>query len=69
MIGDYCHISTGVMVNGDCKVGKNSFIGSHSVLVNGIAICDKVIISADSFIRKNILKAGVYINNSTMSIL
>lgn len=63
VIGDQCHISTGAMVNGDCKVGKLCFIGSQSVLANGISICDDVIVGAGSLVRKNILKPGIYSGN------
>lgn len=66
VIGDYCHISTGAIVNGNCKVGGGTFIGSQSVMVNGITICDNVIIGAGSLIRKNILNIGVYVNESTI---
>lgn len=35
-IGDFCHISTGVMVNGNCKVPSGVFVGSQSVINNGV---------------------------------
>ena len=62
-IGSQCHISTGVMVNGDCRVGNNCFIGSQSVLANGVSVCDDVLVGAGSFVRKSILKPGVYSGN------
>ena len=62
-IGNQCHISTGVMINGDCVVGDNCFIGSQSVLSNAISICSNVIVGAGSFVRKNILQAGIYSGN------
>ena len=62
-VGNHCHISTGVMVNGDCNVGNNCFIGSQSVLANGVSICNDVLVGAGSFVRKTILKPGVYSGN------
>lgn len=62
-IGNQCHISTGAMINGNCMVGNNCFIGSQSVLANGISICDEVVIGAGSFVRKDIIKPGVYSGN------
>lgn len=62
-IGNQCHISTGTMVNGDCQIGDNCFIGSQSVLANAISICSDVIVGAGSFIRKNIVQAGIYSGN------
>lgn len=62
-VGNQCHISTGVMVNGDCRVGDNCFIGSQSVLANGISVCNDVLVGAGSFVRKSVIKAGVYSGN------
>jgi sugar O-acyltransferase (sialic acid O-acetyltransferase NeuD family) len=59
-VGDYCHISTGAMVNGNCIVGKESFLGSQSVMVNGTEITEGCVIGAGSLVRKNIKQKGVY---------
>ena len=66
VVDDYCHISTGVMVNGGCKVGKATFLGSQSVVVNGISIVPDCIIAAGSMIRKDILQKGVYSGNPVL---
>ena len=62
-IGDQCHISTGAMVNGECKVGKNCFIGSQSVLANCITLGDDIIVGAGSFVRKSLTEKGIYSGN------
>ena len=46
MIGDYCHVSTGAIVNGGVKIGASSFIGSGAVLREGIDLPPKTVISA-----------------------
>ena len=51
------------MVNGDCKVGYRCFIGSQSVLANGVEIGDDVIVGAASFVMQNIMKKGIYFGN------
>lgn len=66
VIGDYCHISTGAMVNGDCKVGHCTFLGSQSVMVNGVSIIDGCIIAAGAMIRKNIVQRGIYSGNPAL---
>lgn len=66
VIGDYCHISTGAMVNGNCTVGKGVFLGSQSVLVNGISITDGCVFAAGSMIRKNIIRKGIYSGNPAL---
>ena len=60
LIGDYCHISTGAMVNGNCKVGNETFLGSQSVMVNGVEIVDGCVIAAGATVRKNLKVKGIY---------
>lgn len=62
-IGDFCHISTGAIVNGNCKIGDRTFMGSQSVMVNGIEITADCVIGAGSMVRKNIANKGVYSGN------
>lgn len=63
VVGDFCHISTGAMVNGDCKIGSDTFLGSQSVMLNGVEICDNCLIAADTFVRKSLTQPGVYAGN------
>lgn len=63
VICDQCHISTGAMVNGECKVGERCFIGSQSVLANCITIGDDIIVGAGSVVRKSIFEKGIYAGN------
>lgn len=62
-IGNYCHISTGTMVNGNCMVGEGVFLGSQSVMVNGIRITDGCVFAAGSMVRKNVVRKGIYSGN------
>ena len=66
VIGDYCHISTGAMVNGNCVVGQKTFLGSQSVIVNGVSVVEGCVIAAGTMVRKNILRKGVYSDNPAM---
>jgi sugar O-acyltransferase (sialic acid O-acetyltransferase NeuD family) len=50
-IGDFCHISTCAVINGDSVVGSGSFIGSNATISNGILIKENSIISAGKFIK------------------
>lgn len=63
VIGNYCHISTGAMVNGDCRIGAGTFLGSQSVMVNGVSVVEGCVIAAGSMVRKNIVRKGVYSDN------
>ena len=66
VIGDFCHISTGAMVNGNCTVGQGVFLGSQSVMVNGVGIMESCVIAAGSVVRKNIVKKGIYSGNPAL---
>lgn len=63
VVGDFCHVSTGAMINGDCRVGNDVFLGSQSVLINGVTIPDGCVVAAGSFVRKSIKKIGIYAGN------
>ena len=51
------------MVNGECKIGDNCFIGSQSVCVNCIEIGSDIIVGAGSVVRKSIHTKGIYAGN------
>lgn len=59
-IGDFCHVSTCASVNGACVVADDTFIGSQSVINQGISVC-KSIVGSYSLINKNIEEPGVYV--------
>lgn len=52
-IGDFCHISTGVIINGDVSVGDDVFIGSGSVIRNGISISNGTFIPMGSVVTRD----------------
>jgi sugar O-acyltransferase (sialic acid O-acetyltransferase NeuD family) len=47
-IGSHCHISTGAIINGDATVADSTFIGSQSVINQGVNFSggDRLIISS-----------------------
>ena len=51
-IGDFCHISTCAVINGDAIVSGRTFIGSNATISNGITIAEKSIINAGNFIKR-----------------
>jgi sugar O-acyltransferase (sialic acid O-acetyltransferase NeuD family) len=59
-IGDFCHISTCASINGACIVDDDTFIGSQSVLNQGVSVC-KSIVGSYSLVNKNIFESGVYV--------
>lgn len=63
IIGNYTHISTGAIINGNCMIGDSVFVGSQSVIKQGVSVIDYSVISAGSYVNKDILQAGVYMGN------
>jgi len=59
-IGDYCHISTGAMINGDCQVGGGTFVGSGTAVCNGVKICPNVVLCVGSIVTNDIIASGTY---------
>lgn len=51
-IGEFCHISTCAVVNGDSTIKRGTFVGSNATISNGITINENSIISAGEFIKK-----------------
>ena len=53
-IGNNVHVSTGVRVNGEAQIEDGCFIGSGAVISNGIKIGKNSIVSANSFVYKDL---------------
>ncbi len=61
IIEDYVHISPGVRLAGNVKIGRGSFIGVGSTVRNNITICSGCQTGAGAVVVKNIEKKGIYI--------
>lgn len=53
IIKDHVQISTAAVVNGNTKIDQESFIGSNSVLKQGIHIGEKTIVGAGAVVTKS----------------
>lgn len=60
LLEDYIHISPGVNLAGTVKVGKGTWIGIGSKVINNINITSGCIIGAGSVVIKDIKNAGTY---------
>ena len=52
-VGNFCHISTGVILNGDVTVGDNVFVGSGSVVREGVTIPSNTVIPMGSVVTRD----------------
>lgn len=57
---DFSSCAPGVVTGGNVKVGKYSFLGIRSTVINNIKIGSKTIIGANSLVNKNCLSNYIY---------
>lgn len=60
-IEDFVHISPGVKLAGSVKVGKKSWLGIGSVVINNLNIIDGCNIGAGAVVVKDITECGTYV--------
>lgn len=61
VIEDYVHISPGVHIAGTVKIGKGSWIGIGSVVINNVNITSGCKIGAGTVVVENITEPGTYV--------
>lgn len=61
VIGDYVHISPGVNLAGTVHVGKGTWLGIGSVVINNISIASWCKIGAGGVVVKNLKETGTYV--------
>lgn len=61
IIGDYVHISPGVKLAGAVNIGRESWLGIGSIVINNISITSGCILGASTVVVKNIPESGTYI--------
>ena len=63
IISPHCvfqNMNSGMEEIGGAKIGKNCFIGTGVVFKEGVTVCDGVTIGSNSYVNKDITRAGVY---------
>ncbi len=60
IIGEHTAIAGGSNIAGSTKIGKSCIIGGCVAMNGHLTITDKVVITGDSMVMRNIDKAGVY---------
>ncbi|WP_041139742.1 acetyltransferase [Beduini massiliensis] len=60
-IQNYVHISPGAHVAGTVEIGKRTWVGIGSSIINNIKICEDCIFGAGSVVIKDIFNSGTYV--------
>lgn len=63
IVDDFVHVSPGVCVAGTVTIGKNTWLGIGSTVINNLVICSNCIIGAGSTVIKDIKEEGTYIGS------
>ncbi len=53
IVGDYCHVSTGAIINGGSGLGERSFLGSHATMVHGVQTSPGLFFKAGQLVRSD----------------
>lgn len=61
VIDDYVHISPGASLAGTVKVGKESWLGIRSVVINNVNICSGCKLGAGAVVVNDITESGTYV--------
>ena len=67
-IDDFCHISVGSHLAGTVMVGKRTFVGAGSTIINNLSVCQDCVIGAGAVVVKNITECGTYIGVPTKKL-
>ncbi|MDI2587667.1 acetyltransferase [Psychrobacillus sp. NEAU-3TGS] len=68
IIEDYVHISPGVHLAGTVKVGRGSWLGIGSIVINNVNITSGCKLGAGSVVVKDITELGTYIGVPALKI-
>lgn len=60
IIQDFSHISVGTVLCGAVRVGKETFVGANSTVIQGRGIGERCIIAAGAVVRKELRKGEVF---------
>ena len=63
IIDDFVHVSPGVHVAGTVTIGKGTWLGIGSTVINNLEICANCIIGAGSTVIKDIKEEGTYVGS------
>ncbi len=60
-IEDFVHLSPGVHLAGNVKVGKGCWLGIGSTVINDISLCEGCIVGAGAVVIRDITQPGSYV--------
>jgi len=65
VIEDYVHISPRAVLSGTVRIGKETWIGTGTSVINNVSICNEVVVGVGSVVIKDIKNKGTYFGTIT----
>lgn len=67
-LDDFSHVAVGVHLAGTVKIGKRTFLGAGSVIINNIVVCNDAVVGAGAVVVKDISEKGTYVGVPAVKI-
>jgi sugar O-acyltransferase (sialic acid O-acetyltransferase NeuD family) len=61
IIEDYVHVSPGVITGGTVRIGKGTWLGLGSKIINNVSIAGDCIVGAGAVVIEDIINRGLYV--------
>ena len=68
-INDFFTTAPNVSISGNCIIDKHVYLGTSSMLKQGLTITSNVTVGIGAVITKNIIKSGVYVGNPAKELI
>ena len=69
IINDFFTTAPNVSISGNCIIDKHVYLGTSSMLKQGLTITKNVTVGMGAVVTKNIIKTGVYIGNPAKELI
>lgn len=69
IINDFFTTAPNVSISGNCIIDKHVYLGTSSILKQGLTITSNVTVGMGAVITKNIIKSGVYVGNPAKELI
>ena len=60
-LNNYVHVAVGAHLCGTVKIGKATWIGAGSTVINNLSVCEDVVVGAGAVVVKTIEVPGTYV--------
>ncbi len=68
-INDFFTTAPNFSISGNCIIDKHVYLGTSSMLKQGLTITSNVTVGMGAIITKNIIKSGVYVGNPAKELI